>query len=75
VDLGKKSAGPRLIKIPLKCVISLCSKKKWPRYFQKTEKILEVIIFKNKYFLNKKSYHLAVLREEARDSLLPVNQI
>jgi hypothetical protein len=28
-----------------------------------------VTIFKNQYFLNKKSYHLAVLREEARDSL------
>jgi hypothetical protein len=49
-------------------------KKKWQRYFHKTEKISEVTIFKNQYFLNKKSHRLAVLREEARDSLLPVYQ-
>jgi hypothetical protein len=54
---------------------TLFSKKKRPRYIQKTEKISEVTIFNNQYFLNKKSHHLAVLREEARDSLLPVYQI
>jgi hypothetical protein len=55
--------------------IFFSKKKRVPRYFAKTEKISEVTIFKNQYFLNKKSLHLAVLREEARDSLLPVYQI
>jgi hypothetical protein len=50
-------------------------KKNWPRYFQKTEKTLEVTIFKNKYFLNNENGLLAVLREEASDSLLPINQV
>jgi hypothetical protein len=31
--------------------------------------------FKNQYFLNKKYRPLAVLKEEASDSLLPVDQI
>jgi hypothetical protein len=50
----------------------LCFKNNWARNFQKTEKISEVTIFKNQYFLNNKNNPLAVLREEASDSLIPV---
>jgi hypothetical protein len=50
-------------------------KKNWPRYVQKTEKISVVTVFKNQYFLNEKNRPLAILREEASDSFLPVNQI
>jgi hypothetical protein len=42
---------------------------------KKTDKMSEVTIFKNQYFLNKKNRPLAVLREKASDSLLPVDQI
>jgi hypothetical protein len=44
-------------------------------YSQKTEKISEVPTFKNQYFLNNKNRPLAVLREEASDSKLPVYQV
>jgi hypothetical protein len=54
---------------------TLFFKKNWPRYVQKAEKISEVTIFKNRYFINKKFHPLAVLREEESDSLLPVDQI
>jgi hypothetical protein len=54
---------------------TLLSKKNWPKYVQKTEKISEVTIFKNQYILNNKNRPLAVLREEASDSLLPVYQV
>jgi hypothetical protein len=53
----------------------LFSKKKLPSYFQKTEKISEVNVFKNQFFLNKKYRPLAVLRKEASDSLLQAYQI
>jgi hypothetical protein len=42
---------------------------------KKTEKISEVTIFKNQYFVNNKNRHLAVLNEEPNDSILPVYQI
>jgi hypothetical protein len=42
---------------------------------KKTEKISEVTIFKYQYFLNNKNRFLAVLKEEASDSLLPVYQV
>jgi hypothetical protein len=51
------------------------SKTNWPRYFQKTEKISEVTIFKNQYFLNNKNHPLMVLKKEASNSLLPVYQV
>jgi hypothetical protein len=54
---------------------TLSSNKNWSRYFQKTEKISEVTVFKNQYIQNQINHHLAVLKEEARDSLLPVYQI
>jgi hypothetical protein len=65
-----------MIKIPLKYIISICfSKKIGQRYVQKSEKISEVIqkLIKNQYFLNKKYRRLAFLREEASNSLLPVD--
>jgi hypothetical protein len=49
--------------------------KKIGQNVQKTEKISEVTVFKNKYFLNKKYHPLAVLRKEASDSLLQACQI
>jgi hypothetical protein len=58
----------------LKCVISLCFQKK-AKIFPKNEKILEVTIFKNQYFLNNKNRPPSVLREEASDSLLPAYQV
>jgi hypothetical protein len=39
------------------------------------QKIAEVTIFKNQYFLNNKNHLLVVLKEEASDSLLPVYQV
>jgi hypothetical protein len=54
---------------------TLFSKNNWPSYVQKTEKILEVTVFKNQYFLNRKFHPLAVLRKEASDSLLQACQI
>jgi hypothetical protein len=54
---------------------TLFFQKNWPRYVQKTEKISEVTVFKNQYFLNKIYRPLAVLREEASDSLLPVVKV
>jgi hypothetical protein len=54
---------------------TLLFKKNWPRYVQKNEKISVITIFKKQYFLNKKYRPLVVLREEADDSLLPVDQI
>jgi hypothetical protein len=54
---------------------TLFSIKKWPRYFQKTDEISEVTIFKNQYFPNKRKPPLEVLKEEASDSLLSVYQI
>jgi hypothetical protein len=54
---------------------TLFFKKNWPKYVKKTDKISEATIFKNQYFLNKKFCPLAVLREDASDSLLPVDQI
>jgi hypothetical protein len=60
-----------LIKIPLKCVISLVFPKKIGQVMsKKTEKISEVTVFKNQYFLKKKYRPLAVLRKEASVSLL-----
>jgi hypothetical protein len=53
---------------------TLFSKKHWPSYVQKTEKISEVTVFKNQYFLNKKHRPLAVLRKEASDSFLQDHQ-
>jgi hypothetical protein len=53
---------------------TLFSKKNGRDIFKK-QKISEVTIFKNQYFLNKKKPLLAVLREEASDSLLSVYQI
>jgi hypothetical protein len=61
---------------PLKWVISLCfQKKNQKRYFKKTEKISEVTLFKNHYFLKNKNRPLEVLREEASNSLLLVIQV
>jgi hypothetical protein len=54
---------------------TLFQKNNWPRYFQKTEKISKGTILKTQYFLNNKKNHLAVLREEASDSLLPVYRV
>jgi hypothetical protein len=54
---------------------TLISKKKIAKIFPKPEKISEVTIFKNQYFLDNKNRPLAVLREEASDSLLPVYQV
>jgi hypothetical protein len=53
---------------------TLFFKKNWSGY-QKTEKISEVTVFKNQYFLKKKYRPLAVLRKDASDSLLPLYQI
>jgi hypothetical protein len=54
---------------------TLFSKKNWQRYFQKTEKNSEVTMFKTQYFLNNINRPLAVFREEASDSFLPVYQV
>jgi hypothetical protein len=58
-------------------MISLCFQKKTGQdqdISKKTEKISEVTIFKNQYFLNNNNRPLAGLKEEASDSLLPVYQ-
>jgi hypothetical protein len=54
---------------------TLFSKKNWPNYIQKTEKISEVTVFKNQYNLNKKYRPLVVLRKEVSESLLQARQI
>jgi predicted transcriptional regulator len=74
--IEKKFEGIFLIWVDLmwKCVSSLCFKKNWTRFFQNSEKISEVTIFKNKYLLKNKNHPLAVLKEEASDNLLPIYQ-
>jgi hypothetical protein len=49
-------------------------KKHWS-LFPKTEKFSEMTIFKYQHFLNNRNHPLAVLKEEASDSLLPVYQV
>jgi hypothetical protein len=55
---------------------TLFSKKKIGRDIsKKNEKISDVTIFKNLYFLNKKNHPLAVLRKEASLTILKILKI